>query len=151
MPNFVYSTFTVTGPPDELVRFKDKMFIVYEGDRADTSSSRLRPEIYLNFDAVLPMPEEFKATGAEGWAVSNWGTKWLGFDVDFAEREPGKIWFQFTTAWNFPDAAFEAIAAEFPDLVFTGTAYEENYEFKLKGQFNGDKTWERVGLGLIDT
>lgn len=150
MPNFVYSTFTVAGPPEEVARFKDKMFIVHENDRTVTSSSRLRPEIYLNFDAVLPVPEEFKASGAEGWAVRNWGTKWLAFDVEIAEREPGKLWFQFTTAWNFPDAAFEAIAAEFSDLVFTGTAYEENYEFRLKGQFNGDEAWGPVSPGRID-
>lgn len=148
MPNFVYSTFTVNGPPEEVARFQRKMFITYEGDGGPSQSACIRPETYLNFDAVIPMPEEFKACGAEGWAVRNWGTKWLAFDVYAVEQEPGSLWFQFTTAWDFPSAAFEAIAAEFPKLVFEGSAYEENHEFEFEGQFNGDRPWGPAKLNF---
>ena len=148
MPNYVYSTFTVSGPPEEVARFQRKMFITDEGDGASVQSARVRPEIYLNFDAVIPMPEEFKVSGAEAWAVRHWGTKWLAFDVHAVEHEPGKLWFQFTTAWDFPTAAFEAIAAEFPNLLFQGSAYEENHEFELKGQFNGEYPWGPAKLNF---
>jgi len=101
----------------------------------------------MDFGAIIPPPDSMKDGVHEWWAVENWGTKWTGFDVDVSDYPDGSLHFQFTTAWDFPTPVLEAIAAEFPDLVFDGSSYEEDNAFQYTGQFNGDNSW---GPGEIE-
>ncbi len=138
MPNYVYCAFSAVGDQNEIERFRNMMFRTVQPDESTGST---REQIFLDFDAVLPIPPEFQDRGSEVWAAHHWGSKWPGFDVYMKESEEGSLGFQFTTAWNFPTLAFQAIAAEFPGLVFSGSAYEENHEFELMGEFNGANNW----------
>ncbi|WP_296722371.1 hypothetical protein [Erythrobacter sp.] len=117
-----------------------------ETDKSIRSTSRR--DLILDFDAVIPMPEDQKVAGGAHWAVENWGTKWSGFDVEIKDIDAETLWFQFTTAWDFPTPAFVAIAAEFPLLTFSGTAFEENHEFELAGDFNGPRPWAPARLSF---
>ena len=143
MPNYVYSSFHVKGDRNEIERFKQTMFKTTTSDGSNYIDGIDRQEIILDFGAVLPIP----SGEGQDWCVENWGTKWPGFDVEFGECPDGTLHFQFTTAWDFPTPAFDAIAAEFPSLVFDGSAYEEDHAFELTGQFNGDNSW---GPGELD-
>jgi hypothetical protein len=49
--------------------------------------------------------------------------------------------FLFRTAWDFPTPVFEALATEFPNLIFDGFADEEQGELNMAGQWNGDCSW----------
>lgn len=144
MPNYVYSAFNVTGDGTERDRFRRLMFRPVPP--ADTGALP-GTETIFDFQAILPMPPEGeRQQGYERWASEHWGTKWNAFDLDMQVSED-RIWFQFTTAWDFPTPVFEALAAEFPTLVFAGSSYEDNGGFELLGEFNGADDW---GPGKID-
>lgn len=143
MPNWVYSTFTVTGPADEISRFRNTMIRLEEPD-PDHPEQIERHRRILDFGAVIPCPSECEDGVSEQWAVKHWGTKWPGLDVDVRTIDDTTLWFQFSSPWDFPTLAFKAIAKEFPLLKFSGSAYEENHYFKLKGDFNGPNAWKEV-------
>ncbi|RSY79346.1 hypothetical protein DAH66_17425 [Sphingomonas koreensis] len=143
MPNYVYSGFTVAGDRSELDRFRRMMFRPVT--EADTGALP-RTEMIFDFNGIIPMPPEGERQGYERWATEHWGTKWNAFDLDTQVSED-LIWFQFTTAWDFPTPVFEALAAEFPALVFAGSSYEDNGAFELLGEFNGANDW---GPGEIE-
>lgn len=147
MPNYVYSAFSATGPEEEVARFKSMMIKANPNAVSLSSNKDDLPDLILDFRAILPMPKDWKDGNEEEWGIEAWGTKWCGFDVNEKTQNDGSLWFQFTTAWDFPTAAFEAIATEFPSLVFNGSAFEENHEFELVGEFNGDDDW---GPGKIE-
>lgn len=146
MPNFVYAAFNVTGPSPDIEHFCCKMFKTISENGVDCHDALGGPKIILDYAEVLPMPPEWE-DGIEAWGVEAWGTKWCGFDVEHRMTEDGGLWFQFTSAWSFPEDAFKAIAAEFPSLVFDGSAYEESHEFEFVGEFNGANDW---GPGEIE-
>lgn len=139
MPNWVAAGFNVTGDRAELARFKKLMI--------KTDETSAKGDLTLDFNGIIPMPPEEECADPEAWAVANWGTKWNAQSVDISADDPDLVWLQFLTAWDFPDPVFEALAREFPTLVFKGSAYEESGEFELVGQFNGGGTW---GPGKID-
>lgn len=142
MPNYVYSGFNVTGDATELKRFTDLMF------RPVVAADNALPGTKLMFDfgRIIPVPDNLPDTGFYDWAVEQWGVVWSAIDLD-CRFDDDNVWFQFTTAWDFPTPVFEALAAEFPGLVFAGSAYEESHEFELVGEFNGANDW---GPGKID-
>ncbi|MBX7489754.1 hypothetical protein K3177_14695 [Qipengyuania sp. GH25] len=149
MPNYVYAAFDVSGEKEEIERFRTKMLKRRNASECSDEDEAGRPEIILDFSEVLPMPADWEGGSEEDWNVHAWGTKWVGFDVDEQMCEDGTFWFQFTTAWDFPTRAFEAIAAEFPTLLFSGSAYEENHEFEMAGDFNGETEWGEGELRWI--
>ena len=62
------------------------------------------PETFLDFEKIIPMPEELKGTEAPkdqpnwyDWAVGNWGTKWNSYEGNVTENGIG-----FSTAWAPP-------------------------------------------------
>ncbi len=142
MPNFVYSSFEVTGDAEELDRFKLMMFKPVPPSAPEVRGS-LQREMAFDFARIIPAPDSDEID-LEEWAVLNWGTKWNALDLDWNGVGEQFIRFQFTTAWDFPTPVFRALAAEFPTLVFDGAAYEEGDAFKLEGQFNGSNCWRFV-------
>lgn len=141
MPNYVYSAFEVTGPEEEVARFRSMMIKASPHAISRARSTYELPNLILDFRAILPMPKDWKDGNEEEWGIEAWGTKWVGFDVNEQTQNDGSLCFQFTTAWDFPTTAFKAIAVEFPTLVFNGSSFEENHEFELVGEFNGDDDW----------
>ncbi|MBN2973154.1 hypothetical protein JW805_14100 [Roseomonas aeriglobus] len=153
MPNWVYSGFNVTGPPTEIARFKHMMFKPVSDPASAAVQGSLQKTMMLDFGGILPMPvgEE----DVENWAVDNWGVKWNALDLDCNLRDRDTVWFQFTTPWDFPTPVFEALASEFPSLIFAGSSYEESGDFELVGEFNGENDWgpgqiQWLGSGPID-
>ncbi|WP_137787765.1 hypothetical protein [Sphingomonas sp. 3P27F8] len=142
MPNFFFAGFNVTGDPAELKRFTDRMFRpVVEADNALP-----RTELMFDFNHIIHMPATAAATNFRDWAIDNWGVVWSAIDLDYRFEEHN-VWFQFTTAWDFPTPIFQALAAEFPSLVIAGSAYEEGHEVEMIGEFGGANDW---GPGKIE-
>lgn len=62
------------------------------------------PDAFLDFQKILPMPEELKDTESPkdtpnwyDWCCSNWGTKWNSYDGIVSDNGIG-----FNTAWAPP-------------------------------------------------
>ena len=106
-------------------------------------------EMIFDFNGILPKPADAELNNYRDWAIECWGTKWNAFDLN-RRVEEDNVWFQFTTAWDFPTPVFEALAAEFPSLIFEGSAYEDSGEFELTGAFNGDDDWGPGKIQWVD-
>jgi hypothetical protein len=65
------------------------------------------------------------------WSVEHWGTKWNSCYAQVTENGDGSVHVQFDTAWTFPFPIFEKVAADFPTLIFEGSAQEPNMDIYL--------------------
>jgi hypothetical protein len=72
------------------------------------------PEVYLDFEKILPMPKELKKTEAPkdqpnwyDWSVENWGTKWNSYEGHVTDEGIG-----FSTAWTPPAPIIAALAKQ---------------------------------------
>lgn len=125
MPNHCVNELIVSGSTDEKARF---LKMVGEN---------------LDFDRIIPYPEEFKKldeaaeafdkqegipyangrpkdgfnSGGYEWCVANWGTKWGSYNVEFSDGFYGTR-FRFQTAWSPPIPVFRKLCEMFPLLGF---------------------------------
>jgi hypothetical protein len=77
------------------------------------------------------------------WSCEQWGTKWNACDAEVTENRDGSLNVHFDTAWTFPFPIFEKMVAEFPMLVFEGSAEEPNMEIFISFEGNnGEFVWE---------
>jgi hypothetical protein len=58
--------------------------------------------------------------------AQHWGTKWNACYVDVSDNGDGSRHVSFETAWDFPRPVFEKLVADFPTLIFEGSAQEPN-------------------------
>ncbi|WP_296722373.1 hypothetical protein [Erythrobacter sp.] len=144
-----YAAFNVTGDGTEIRRFKEKMFRSYDEYRGEYGPYRgSDSSVIIDFTAACPKLTAERIALEKKWPRA-YSPELRGYDVDQADYEDGEFWFQFTVDGEFPVAAFEAIAAEFPSLHFSGSAYEETHEFEYEGEFNGDQPWQRAKLNWL--
>jgi hypothetical protein len=147
MTTWICSGFSVTGDPDELARFKSTMFRpITEAERSGVFDPH-RSGIRLDFNGIIPMPTGMALPDRGEWASLNWGTERNADNLTIRENTEAEIIFQFDTPWDFPTQVFEALANEFPGLVFSGSAFQANDGPEWKGEFNGANDW---GPGEID-
>jgi hypothetical protein len=90
------------------------------------AAAGLKTIITFDFNGIIPMPPGLYNFEQERWVVEHWGTHWNAQEFSLLKPSSDSINFQFDTAW------------EFPTLIFEGYADEEQGEFKLAGQWNGD-------------
>ncbi|MGC5799041.1 hypothetical protein [Sphingomonas sp. NFX23] len=145
MPNWVHSGFEVKGATAEVARFKSMMFRPITD--ADRTFDPHRRGIVLDFNGIIPMPPEEALSNYVGWASLNWGVDRNADNLTIHSDEEDGICFQFDTPWEFPTPVFEALAREFPALVFSGSAFEDSDGNEWKGEFNGANDW---GPGEIE-
>lgn len=141
-----YAGFTVDGDPEEILRFKRKMFRMY--DETLEQYAGYDENLYdaiIDFTAISPELTKEREE-LERKFPGAYSPEYLGYEVDYSDYDDGIFWFQFTIDSDFPIDLFEAIAAEFPSLVFSGSAYEETHEFEYEGDFNGNHPWRRARL-----
>lgn len=111
MPNWCGNSLTVTGPAEELARFKTTV-------RGRGPYGEDHEEQCLSFHTTVPQPKfEDNDEGWYHWRVSRWGTKWEASDPRLTEKE-GALVYRFETAWCPPDAWLRATAPQFPELEF---------------------------------
>lgn len=76
----------------------------------------------IDFDKVIPMPEEIKAATdgrGEAWAREHWGSKWNAFETDLTVSLGGRgssIIGTFMTAWTPPEPVVQELSRLFPSL-----------------------------------
>ncbi|WP_296722369.1 hypothetical protein [Erythrobacter sp.] len=136
-----YAAFNVEGDPNEIQRFKRMVFRSFDEDK-----KRYGPFIdgdqcaIIDFTAICPRLT-IKREALERRYPGAYSPDYLGYHVDHADYEPEHFWFQFTIDGEIPVKLFEDIAAEFPTLLFSGSAYDEPGGREFSGTFNGDEPW----------
>ncbi|NMG64339.1 hypothetical protein GPA19_05190 [Azoarcus indigens] len=63
------------------------------------------------------------------WNSKKWGTKWNAYKLSIVEDEPGKLVFQFDTAWSSPTPILDVIAEWFPELHIVAEYFDEGHCF----------------------
>lgn len=124
MPNWCFNHLTVTGPTDDVARFKDQAvgFCPWGSVPADNV-----PEV-LNFHSLVPIPADVLAAGypAAGydWEQVHWGCKWGACHASVVDPWEGGVFYEFDTPWSPPLPFLEQVSRAWPTLVFE-LDYEE--------------------------
>lgn len=74
--------------------------------------------------------EKYGAPSWYEWRCEHWGTKW-NCDAEVTENADGNLHVQFDTAWSFPFPILEKLVADFPTLIFEGSAQEPNMDMYI--------------------
>ena len=131
------------------------------GDNEQDVKSFIRGKAAIDFDKIIPMPEELEDTPAPtpmeteddinkhhelmqkwgasnwyDWRLSNWDTKWNAYEVNKYDNVV-----EFQTAWSTPYAIFVKLSELFPDVLVSVRYSDEDFghnvgEFDL---FNGEE------------
>jgi len=176
MPNWVTSELKVTGPKEELARFKR------EAQYKDEP---------LSFRGIYPIPTELEGVGNKiltqeeydkqqaaekvddwglgvtqeirdslierfgthswyKWALSHWGTKWGVCESDIHEVLEGVLSYSFQTAWSPAEEGWVHISSLFPTLLFQTFIEEESNEFNGRQDFqDGEMLMEELHSNVI--
>jgi hypothetical protein len=121
MPNWCNNTLEVTGPNQDVQRFKDKAVGHYPWLKQQGEPN------LLNFHSLVPIPESILALPYEDagydWENKYWGCKW-GSSETRLESEDGRLIYTFDTPWSPPLELFQTVAKEWLTLRFV-LEYEE--------------------------
>jgi hypothetical protein len=146
LTDHMYIGLTVTGPTDEVTRFRDAVRGRDENGEAiiiDFSrlipipqgiTDPLRPQIQTDHDHVSYSPS---------WCERNWGASSNALSTELLEDSAGTLSVQFDTVGDFPDAVVVRMVADFPGLAFEGSAFEnvEQFYMTFEGR-SGNFTWQ---------
>lgn len=137
MPNWCYTTVTVSGDEDKVQRFIDeasKGYTIPEPADKDVrgkhlavmESGKTTREGVLSFGAITSVPSDFGINWYDR-GLELWDTKWdTDVELDSILRVDGEASFVVMTAWSFPEMGIIAWSQAFPELRFSGTVREES-------------------------
>ena len=152
MPNWVYSSVTVTGDTEELEKFS-----AHIEQKPKYAQDNQGP---FSFHSFITLPDEVDPDEYHGingwkdgvklgeseynwynWNTGNWLTKWDACDADVhrmnnAVSRLTSISITFSTAWSPPDPVFQAMTEQFPDLKFE-VHWEEEQGFGAEYECSG--------------
>jgi hypothetical protein len=145
MPNWCHDVLTVTGDPEKIEAFAEKVKMTFE----DGSEQPLTFAVHVpepSEEERSQIPSDMCEGGWDwyGWRLSNWGTKWdasfdhpvvaIGSDTMDVDRSTGwngvarlderTLVYKFTTAWSPPGSWAQKASADEPDLEFVLTFAE---------------------------
>ena len=136
MPNWCNNELRVSGPTEDLARFKPQAVghNPWEKPPQDEEPSK------LNFHSLVPVPEailksDYANTGYD-WEVKNWGCRWGACDVEVVDEDDSYILYHFDTAWAPAVAFIQNVCKQWPTLTFLLDYDEPGMGFKgiCKGQ-----------------
>lgn len=117
MPNWCENRVTIRGAAEKL---------------AEITAALMNETQMFSFARILPMPDDRKGSvmieGWYSWRISHWNTKWDAYAPVLTE-EPGKLIYDFDTAWSPPTPVIVALAKQFPDVHVTHAYVESGMMF----------------------
>jgi hypothetical protein len=144
MTDFMYIGFTVTGPNEEITRFKEAVRGQEDGEHVIIDFSRLIPipqEITDPFTPEIHM-DDHQVSYSPPWCERNWGASSNALSSVVLEDDDGIFSLQFA-ATGFPYHVIEKMVASFPELIFEGSASEDIQQFDMTFEgHNGRFTWQ---------
>lgn len=114
MANWCDNTLGVTGPDEDMARFKEKAVGVYPGEETQEQQA-------LNFHSLLPVPAEVLAAGEEvreAWEERNWGCRYGAVGSELVRNEKRQLTYTFESKWAPPAAFLQGIGPQWPTLTF---------------------------------
>jgi hypothetical protein len=143
---YMYIGLTVTGPTDEVTRFRE----------AFRGRNEIGEEIIIDFSRLIPIPKEVmdpftpqiqtddpQASYSPSWVERNWGASSNALYTEILDGKDGMFWVQFDTPWDFPYPIIEKMVSSFPNLVFEGSAFDNVDHFYMTfGGRNGEFSWQ---------
>jgi hypothetical protein len=124
LPNHCENDLRVTGPKDELKRFK-------KFAKGINPWAEDRKEELLSCHKIIPAPKEaIKDYGKVGyrWCIDNWGTKWGCYETDLQEQDR-ELFYAFQSAWSPPLPVIKKMGEMFPKLNFDLRYFEAGMGF----------------------
>ena len=122
MPNWCENKVTVSGEPDEILRF---MEYVKGKDIHERNGDIVKNNFC--FEKIMPFPN---GKYDYDWCIENWGTKWSPSNVYLDPTEGDEyLIYKFNTAWGPPTGIYEHLDKEFPTLHISWFYNEEGVEF----------------------
>ncbi len=139
MPNWCHNQLTISGPAEDVQRFKEKAVGHSPWLRAEEVGPQ-EPDL-LNFHSLCPVPEELvkQGYGEAGyrWERENWGCKWGARETQILDEWNGAILYQFDTAWVPPLEFIEHVSKDWPQLAFELDYTEGGMGFKGMAKAQG--------------
>jgi hypothetical protein len=139
MPNHCEGTLTVSGPVEEIVKFREA--VATQDPPPQTVPKQVldrmtrKPEPVKNLlDArrIIP-PDTGDASGPDypdcDWCVAHWGTKWGFYDVNRQDNPRSSV-YSFMTAWSPAEPVVLKMIEMFPKLRFRYEYYEGGMGFQ---------------------
>lgn len=130
MPNWVYNKITVSGLPEEVVKFEEHIFT--KPNFFTDEQWNDRPKFSFHSFISLDPKYQDEYYGINGWKDgehlgqsehnwyqwnnNNWNTKWDASDVELDTSHSRAVEIAFSTAWSPPFPVFEAMSKQFPAL-----------------------------------
>jgi hypothetical protein len=143
MTDFMYIGLTVTGPAEEITRFKEAV-------RGRDENGQ---EIIIDFSRLLPIPNEItdpftpqiRTDGQQvsyslSWVERNWGASSNAVFTEILDEKDEMLWVQFDTPWDFPYPIIDKMVSSFPNLVFEGSAFNDAQFYMTFEGGNGEFT-----------
>lgn len=155
MPNYVYSTLSLSGSAEDIKNFREKF--EEEGKLRATNVIPYPKEFDLldkkgRKEKLTPIEErELTLIGLEGkyntnrdgfnqggydWCCINWGTKWGFCDCSVDEEEDDFLSYGFETAWSPITPVIFEMSRQFPNVEFTYFCDEEGGAFRFEEIYN---------------
>jgi hypothetical protein len=138
MPNHVDGTLTVSGPYEEIVKFREAVATPDPPPQTvpkqvlDRMTRKPEPQKNL-LDARRIIPPAGDITGPNypdcGWCVAHWGTKWGFYDVVRTDNLRSSV-YSFLTAWSPAEPVVIKMIEMFPKLKFRYQYYEGGMGFQ---------------------
>lgn len=126
MPNWWHSYMDITGPSDEIARFK-RTCIRFAAEQAQ-----------LDFGAIAPVPD-FPAEATLEWAAAHWGTDRPALCFQVTRDEPNSYECRFDTAQSPPVPIWRKLGEMFPTLEFSLSGYDLINEEGFRGTIRNGK------------
>jgi hypothetical protein len=145
MTDYMYIGLTVIGPTAEITLFKEAV-------RGQEENGN---EITIDFNRLIPIPkvitdpftpqvriDDHHVSYSPSWCERNWGASSNALFTEILDDAGGIFWVQFDTPWDFPYPIIEKMVSSFPNLVFEGSAFnDEEFYMTFEGR-NGEFTWQ---------
>lgn len=140
MPNWCGNVLVVTGPSEDLIRFKEQARYEYESSYTDKDGkvTITKEKTEFSFNKFIPEPPELKDTVSPppkpgvpdwySWRCNNWGIKWdVEADMYEGKGNDGKLLdlnYTFDSPWGPPCEGLLKISKIYTTLTFL-MQYEE--------------------------
>jgi hypothetical protein len=141
MPNWVYTSVSISGPAEHIARFKDRASATATITTSDGEEHTVEGAIsFWNFKAP-PIHKYDEYYGMNGWKngqhlgqtewnwyewnCKHWGTKWDASSAELTDEDSINLSYRFDTAWAPAEGAFKAMVKPFPELEFEFYCEEE--------------------------